>query len=67
MMAWADKLAEPCPVCGSRNHVHCSRGCAICDDPNNPHPTFAQTFCAGCKQSLCFQCFEDHTCSGVLA
>jgi hypothetical protein len=55
---------EGCPICGSIYHVHCSRGCALCDDPKNPHPRYASRFCAGCKRSLCQQCFEDHICDG---
>jgi hypothetical protein len=51
-----------CPVCGSIYHIHCSRGCAICDDPKNPQPRYASKFCPVCKLSLCQQCFEDHTC-----
>jgi len=61
----ADELhdrADSCPVCGSIYHIHCSLGCAICDEPENPQPRFASRFCHGCKRSLCAQCFKDHTC-----
>lgn len=63
---WCAQHVEACRVCGSTNHVHCSRGCAICDEPDNPQPRYASRFCAGCKRSLCAQCFEDHACSGVI-
>ncbi len=51
-----------CPVCNSREHIHCSRGCELCDDPKNPHPTFAEKFCYGCRRSLCSICWEEHEC-----
>ena len=63
MAEWErEAKAESCPVCGSIFHAHCSKGCAICDDPNNPHPRYASRFCPGCKRSLCADCFNDHTC-----
>jgi hypothetical protein len=35
----------PCPVCGADWHIHCSKGCANCDDPKSPVPRYASTFC----------------------
>jgi hypothetical protein len=55
-----------CPVCNSKEHIHCSRGCELCDDQKNPHPTFAEKFCHGCRRSLCSVCWDDHECSGGL-
>jgi hypothetical protein len=57
------RSGDGCPVCGSATHVHCSTGCESCDDPSSPHPVFAETFCRRCKQSLCLQCFADHSCA----
>lgn len=53
-----------CPVCNSKNHIHCSRECEGCGDLNSPHPTFAEKFCHGCRRSLCSVCWDEHECSG---
>jgi hypothetical protein len=53
-----------CPVCGSTNHIHCSKGCAGCDDPKNPMPRYASTFCSMCGESFCVDCMEAHKCTG---
>jgi hypothetical protein len=60
-------IPSRCPVCDSPNHFHCSLGCEMCDDGRNPHPTFAEVFCAKCRKSLCFRCFHQHPCEEVLS
>ena len=59
------EIEEGCPVCGADWHVHCAKGCFGCDDPKNPVPVYASTFCPKCKQSFCASCMEQHQCGGI--
>lgn len=54
--------SELCPVCGSASHIHCSHGCQVCDDPENPYPRYASGYCKSCGLILCSTCMEYHVC-----
>ncbi len=60
-----NEISESCPVCGSTSHFHCAKGCAKCDNINNPVPRYASLFCRRCGQSFCVRCMEVHQCGGV--
>jgi len=61
-----EPVVERCKVCNSTSHVHCSKGCSACDDPESPVPTFAVGFCPHCGDSFCRDCLEEHECGELV-